>query len=174
MNYVQYDYSDHQIQETARSLGLEDKAKRLQARKSLEAAGKRAVLILIEALQNGNHFARMEASKALETIREPSAAGALVAALEDEDHDVRWAAMDALIALEQDAIEPLLRSLMNCFDSVHLQEGARHVLNSLKETCLERPVVEVLNALKGGSPAAEVPWAAQRAWDELYGPKAKK
>ncbi len=174
MNFIQYDYSDRQIQETARSLGLEDKTKRLQARKSLEAAGKRAVLILIEALQNGNHFARMEAAKALESIREPSAAGALVAALEDEDHDVRWAAMDALIALEQDAIEPLLRSLMNCFDSIHLQEGARHVLNSLKDTCLERPVVEVLKALKGSSAAAEVPWAAQKAWDELYGPRAKK
>jgi len=175
MNFIEYDFSDRQIQENARSLGLEDKSKRLQARKALEAAGKRAVLILIEALKNGNHYARHEAAEALATIKQPSSAGALVEALEDEDHDVRWSAMKALIALDQDALEPLVSALRDCFDSVYLREGAHHILNSLKKgSCLERQHLEILKALEGISPASTVPWAAQKAWDELYGPKAKK
>ncbi len=174
MNFIQYDNSDRQIQETARFLGLEDTEKRLQARKSLEAAGKRAVLILIEALQNGNHFARVEAAKALETIQEPSSAGALVSALEDQDHDVRWAAMKALIALDQYALEPLLKQLITCFESPHLREGARHILKELKQkSCLEAPVVQVLTALEGIAPETSVPWAAEEAWEVLYGPRKK-
>lgn len=175
MNFIQYDYSDRQIQETARSLGLEDAEKRTQARKALEAAGKRAVLTLIEALKNGNHFARLEAAKALAHIKETSSAGALVEALEDENHDVRWAASEALIALDQDGLEPLVSALRDCFDSVYLREGARHVLKALKhESCLEGPLLDVVKALEGISPASTVPWAAQKAYDELYGSGAKK
>ena len=175
MNFIQYDSIDRQIQETARSLGLSDKARRLEARKSLETAGKRAVLILIEALLNGNNLARKEAADALAYIQEPSSAGALVVALEDDDHDVRWAAMKAIIALDQDGVEPLLRALIKDFSSAHLREGARHILNTMKQnSCLESPILPVLKALEGIEPAATVPWAAQRAWEELYGPQKKR
>jgi HEAT repeat protein len=175
MNYTEYDITDRQIQETARSLGLADEKKRLQARKSLEAAGKRAVLILIEALQNGNQYARREAATALAYIKPPNAARALVGALKDDDHDVRWASMKALIALDQEAIEPLLLALTKDFASVHLREGAKHILNRMKQdSCLENPLLGVLQALEGLQPTATVPWAAETAWEELYGPKKKK
>jgi len=175
MNSIEYELPSHQIEETARSLGLSDENKRLQARRSLEAAGKKAVLILIEALLNGNRFARREAAEALATIKEKSTARALVVALEDADHDVRWAAMKALIALDQDGLEPLLLALTRNFDSAQLREGARHILNTLlKNSCLESPLLPVLEALEGMEPAATVPWAAERAWERLYGPGKKR
>ena len=147
----------------------------MEARKSLEAAGKKAVLILIEALLNGNNLARKEAADALAFIKEPSSAGALVVALEDDDHDVRWAAMKAIIALDQDGIESLLQGLIKDFSSAHLREGARHILNTMRQnSCLEGPLLPVLKALEGIEPTATVPWAAEAAWEELYGPNKKR
>ena len=175
MNSIEYDLSDRQIQETAKSLGVSDEKKRSQARKALEAAGKKAVLILLEALQNGNRLARHEAALALEYIKAPVAARALVNALQDDDHDVRWASMKALIALDQDGIEPLLQALTTDFSSAHLREGAKHILKQMKQdSCLENPLLGVLQALEGIEPTATVPWAAEKAWEELYGPKKKK
>ncbi len=174
MKSIEYNPHNRQINETAKALGLPEKTKRTEARRSLEAAGKRSALILIEALLNGNRLARREAAEALAAIHEPTTAKALVMALEDEDHDVRWAAMKALIALDQEAVEPLLEALMKGFGSVRLREGAKHILNSLKkDSCLEQPLVDVLEALKGIEPAVTVPWAAQTAWEILYGPQKK-
>ena len=174
MNFIQYDSTDRQIQETAKSLGLSDKSKRLEARRSLEAAGKRAVLILIEALLNGNNLARKEAADALAYIKEPSSAGALVVALEDEDHDVRWAAMKAIIALDQDGVESLLLALIKDFSSAYLREGARHILNTMRQnSCLESPILPVLKALEGIQPAATVPWALKRPGKSCTAPRKK-
>ena len=174
MNSIKYELPDPQIQETLRNLGLQDESKRLRARRSLEAKGKKAVLVLIEALKNGNWMARKEAAIALAHIKEPSSAAALVAALKDQDHDVRWMAMKALIALDQDGLEPLLLALTRDFDSVHLREGARHILKTLKhDSCLESQFLDLLKALESLEPTATVPWAAEKAWEELYGPKKK-
>ncbi len=150
-------------------LGLADEAKRLQARRSLELAGKKAVPVLIEALFKGTSIARREAAEALVTIRDARTAPALICTLEDDDHDARWAAMRALVALDQAGLEALLKALMEDFSSVYLREGARHVLNELKEKShLEAPLLNVLEALKGIQPAVTVPWAAEKAWEELY------
>jgi hypothetical protein len=174
MNVMEYESPEHQIQETVKILGLSDEAKRLQARRSLEALGRKAVQFLAEALKNGNRLARREAAEVLATIKDPSIAESLVAALEDEDHDVRWTAMKALIALDQDGLEPLLLALMRDFNYAHLREGARHILNTLKKvSCLESPFLDVLEALESIEPVATVPWAAESAWEELYGPRKK-
>jgi len=150
-------------------LGLSDETKRLQARRSLELAGKKAVPVLIEALFKGNSVARREAAEALVTIQDASTAPALVCTLEDPNHDARWAAMRALVALDQAGLEALLLALMKDFTNVYLREGARHVLNELKHKHrLEAPFLKVLEALKGMQPTATVPWAAEKAWEELY------
>src|SRR5437588_9016694 len=67
---------------------------RLRARRSLVAAGHSAVALLIDVLGSANEQARWEAAKALSEIGDPSAATALVGALEDEDRDVRWMAAE--------------------------------------------------------------------------------
>jgi HEAT repeat protein len=178
MNTTDDGAPDRQTLETARTLGLADETKRLQARRSLEIAGKKAVPVLIQALFKGNSIARREAAEALVTIRDPRTAPALICTLEDDDHDARWAAMKALVALDQTALESLLLALMKDFTSVYLREGARHVLNELKQKShLDAPLLKVLEALKGMEPAVTVPWAAEKAWEELYmipGKKRKK
>jgi HEAT repeat protein len=152
-------------------LGSLNESERLKARLLLVAEGTKAVPDLIQALSCGNRHARWEAARALTVIKDPSAATALVRALEDEDHDVRWASMKALIALERAGLEVLLQALTKDFDSVWLREGAHHVLNVLKKKRqLRQPSLLVLQALEGVEPEVTVPWAAEAAWESLFGP----
>jgi HEAT repeats len=126
------------------------------------------VLGLIVTLSKGNRNERLEAAKSLAVIKDAKAVYALVRALEDDDHDVRWAAMKALIALNQDCLYPLLQALIKNFDSIWLREGAHHVLHTLmKKGNLSEPFVKVFNALEGIEPSVEVPWAAETAWESL-------
>jgi HEAT repeats len=124
---------------------------------------------LIETLSKGSREDRLQAAQFLGMIKDTQAVYALVYALEDEDHDVRWAAMEALIALNQACLEPLLQALMKDFESVWLREGAHHILHQLlKKGSLTEPVVRVFTALEGIEPFIEVPWAAEAAWEELF------
>jgi HEAT repeat protein len=105
-------------------------------------------------------------------IKDPSAALALVHALEDEDQYVRLAAMGALIALNREGLEPLLRALTQDFGSARLREGAHNILNILKnQKYLRRPCVLVLQALDSADPEVNVPWVAKVAWESLFGLK---
>jgi HEAT repeat protein len=163
--------SSLEIQLWIDELGSAIGSERLKARLSLIREGTPAVPALIKLLRGGNAHARWEAAVALETIRDPSAASALVCALEDDDHDVRWAAMKALIALDRVGLESLLRALMQDFDSVWLREGARHILHELKkQRQLRQPSLGVLQALDGLEPGVAVPLAAEAAWEKLFGP----
>ena len=174
MNSINYDQGEDQILEKARELGVSEEGKRHEARRAILAEGRNAVPALIKVLAEGNKTARLEAAKALITIKDASAAPMLVQALKDEDHDVRWAAMTALIALGRDCLEPLLVALMKDFYSTWLREGAHHILNELKKKNeLETPMQNVLHALEGIEPSYTVPWVAQAAWENLYGPNKK-
>jgi HEAT repeat protein len=152
-------------------LGSLDESERLKARLALIREGSEVVSALIQTLSTGNPHARWETARALAVIKDPSAAEALVSALEDEDHDVRWAAMKALIGLNRDGLEPLLQALIRDFDSVWLREGAHHVLKVLKkQSQLRQPSLHVLQALEGTEPEYAVPRAAEAAWESLFGP----
>lgn len=164
--------SKKNIQTWIKDLGSPNETERLKARSQLTREGGNAVPGLIQALSTGNQHARWEAAKALAILREPSSAPALVHALEDQDHDVRWAAMEALIALDRAGLEPLLQTLMKDFDSVWLREGAHHILNVLKKKRqLRQPSLTILRALEGVEPEVTVAWAAEVAWETLFGPK---
>jgi hypothetical protein len=159
------------VQMWTSDLASSTESERLKARLSLIREGEAAVPALIQVLSTGNQPARWEAARALAVIKDSSAAAALVGALEDEDHDVRWAAMKALIGLNRDGLEPLLQALIRDFDSVWLREGAHHILNVLKkQRKLRRPSLHVLQALEGLEPEVAVPWAAETAWESLFGP----
>jgi hypothetical protein len=161
------------IQMWINDLGSLDGSKRLKARKLLIKEGVNAVPGLIQALSSGNWHIRWGAAKVLAQTRDRKAASALVRALEDEDHDVRWAAMEALITLDRAGLEPLLRALMKDFDSVYLLEGAHHILHVLKDRGrLGKPMIKVFKALEGVEPEVTVPWTAEAAWESLFGPKS--
>ena len=96
-------------------LGGPNDKERIKARSLLISEGVNAVPGLIQALSNGNQVVRREAAKIFAQTGDSTAASALVHALEDEDHDVRWAAMETLIALDRAGLEPLLQSLNEGF-----------------------------------------------------------
>ena len=163
---------DKNIQQWITDLGSSNEAERRKARSLLVTEGANAVPDLIQALSNGDWYTRTEIVKIFAQIRDPSAAPALVRVLEDEDHDIRWTAMKGLIALERAGLEPLLQGLMKDFDSAWLREGAHHILNVLKKKkYLRQPCLQVLQALEGVEPEVTVPWAAEAAWETLFGPE---
>lgn len=149
-------------------LGSQNSVTRMKARHALIHLGNAAVPSLIVALRSRNELARWEAAKALEEVRSPAAAQALIQALQDSDPGVRWLAGDALIALHQDAIEPILQGLKDHFDSIWLREGALHVLHGLqKKNLLSKSLLRVMVALSGPEPEVVVPWEAYLASQKM-------
>lgn len=141
---------------------------RQKARRKLIGFGRDASPALIEVVQNDGGHARWEAIEALGEIRDPEAAPALVEALTDEEKGTCWAASNALIGLDRAAIRPLLIGLTRHFDSAQFREVAHHTLHGLKDHGRLLPEeLQVLKALEGIEPAAKVPWAAQKALENL-------
>jgi hypothetical protein len=164
--------SKKKIQMWINDLGNPNDKERVKARSLLISEGVNAAPSLIRALTNGNRHVRREVAQILAQTKDITAASALVYALEDEDHDVRWTAMEALIALDRASLEPLLQILMKDIDSALLLEGAHHILHVLKDKGhLSTPMLKVFSALEGSEAGYTVPWAAKTAWESLFGPE---
>jgi sporulation protein YlmC with PRC-barrel domain len=145
--------------------GLENQ----KVREKLAKIGRPAVPFLISALASSSDHLRWEATLALGEIGDPSAAEALVAALQDESISVRWTAMDSLITLDRAAIIPLLSELRKDSGSIWLREGAHHVLHVLKDRGQLPPsLIRVFEALESVEPEMEVPWSVECALEELH------
>lgn len=174
MNKANYQTHQDEIKELISEFQSSDGLVRQRARMALVNCGWEAVRALVEALSDANEHARWEAAEALGAIADPSAAVALVHALEDESMDVRGAAAESLINLDRGAVLPLLQELTQHFDSVWLRSGAHHVLHVLKDRGrLTEEEIEVFNALENLAPEAAVPWAAVRALETLRLKKRK-
>jgi len=128
-------------------LASDDGIERAEARRFLAALGGAAVPGLIRALHDTNHRMRWEAAKALAEAPNAMAAPALTEALDDDAPDVRWLAAEALIATGENAIEPLLRAIIDRSDSRHFRDGAHHVLRELSEGRWGPVLIPVLKAL---------------------------
>jgi HEAT repeat protein len=153
-----------EIEKHIQELGSEDIHEREQARYLLIDAGNEATPLLLEVLKTGGERKRWEAAKLLGEIRDPAAAEALVEALVDQSIGVHWAASEALIAIGQAAIIPLLNGLIHHFDSARFRQGAYHVLHTFEHfQQLDLRALEVLDALRSVEPSASAPWAAERA-----------
>jgi hypothetical protein len=146
----------------------EDPSVRLRARSSLVEMGRDAVPMLIEALDHPKSHVRWEAAKALLLIRDPRAAGGLASALADENLQVRWAAAEALVALDEEALVPLFRTLIVEPNSLPLREGVHHVLHDFAQRgLLGRESMEVLQSLSGFQPVGASTVAAWHAFQAL-------
>jgi len=152
-------------------LGGKDGLARERARNELVKQGPEAVPGLLKLLRQGSEQARLEAVKALKSIADPSAGKDLCERLEDTAHGVRWVAAEALIALGPAALPDLLLALEHRPESLHLREGAHHVLKAQMrgEEPLPSLLAPVLEALEGVAPAESVPVAAQAALREIKG-----
>jgi HEAT repeat protein len=140
---------------------------RQRARRSLVDRGPIIVPRLQEALYSPDWRVRWEAAKALTEIADPSAADALVAAMEDETAGVRWIAAEGVIALGHRGLVPLLHALIRNADSAWFRLGAHHVLRGIEGRGLDPYVAPVLEALSSAQPAMTVPLAAEEAIGRL-------
>lgn len=151
------------------TLGDTHPAERLRARRKLVVVNGPAVPMLVRMLSSPVRLERWEAAKTLAEIADPRSAAALVRALEDDDHDVRWVAGEALVAVGRDALRPLLEALMERSDSLWLRKRSHYVLGGLRERHGIEEVGPVLRALEGPAPEEGVPIAAWRLLErELY------
>lgn len=145
-------------------LNSDDGSTRTHARKSLVKIGTAAVPSLIQILTYPQDRLRWEAAKALSQIGDPTAAAALVRALDDDNSGIRWLAAEGLVTLGQAGLVHLLEALRQHSDSVRLREGAHHVLRSLaRENPYASIVTPVLAVLEAIEPAIQLPLAAHAA-----------
>ena len=144
-------------------LASRDPVVREDARETLVAIGAAAVGPLVQALLDAESRVRWEAAKALTRIRDPAASPALVLALGDDHFGTRWLAAEGLIALGWDALEPLLKALLDPVNAVWLGEGAHHVLHELYRKCRAPWLLHVMTALREHEPGMAVPPAALTA-----------
>jgi hypothetical protein len=153
-------------------LGSRDGLVRQRARIALVHIGEPAVPSLIKALKNRQEPTHWEAAKALSMIGDPKSVQALVKALEDSNFGVRWLAAEGLIAVGYDSLETLLPALIDHPESIHLREGAHHILHDLVSRDLLDPkqkdqVKPVLAALNDVEPAVAAPIAAYQALGKM-------
>ncbi len=152
------------IDDLVAALGSDDERVRREARFALAHIGHPATPSLVIALADPSTSMRLEAARALRCIGDPEAATALVRVLDDDDFDVRWFATEALIAVGQWAVDPLLLALGEQSPSLGLLDGAHRVLHDLdRQELLPRAAQPVLNAMEGAEPYAKTPPAARAA-----------
>jgi HEAT repeat protein len=156
------------IQQLIEEFHNRDGLRRKAARERLTEIGMSAVTQLIKALDDDEQMVRWEAARTLKDVNDPSAAPALVNALMDESFEVQWLAAEALIALQQDAIKPILKALTKNSGSQYLRQGAHHVLHALERNGqLPRPIVDFLDALRSFEPVERIPGLARYALKSL-------
>ncbi len=152
------------IDDLVAALGSDGECIRRDARFALARIGHPATPSLVSALAHPSAAMRSEAARTLRCIGDPEAAPALVRTLDDDDFDVRWFAAEALIAVGQWAVAPLLQALGEISPSLGLLDGAHRVFHELdRQESLPAALRPVLRAMEGADPFLHTPPAAQAA-----------
>jgi len=138
-----------------------------RARGAFVAMGEDAVPHLVRVLSDYRGWQRWEAVKALGQIHSPESTEALVEALGDKDFDIRYLAAKGLIHHGHRALVPLMDGLISHSKSTWFRDGARHVLSDFSHSGSRKLLSPLIRALKGPTPALEVPLEAQKALDAL-------
>jgi HEAT repeat protein len=97
---------------------------------------------------------RVEAAHYLASDASSDSIAALVAALNDGDHGVRWAAGSALARIGEPAMPALLNALLQADVNKTLRDGVRHVLTDSSSPKVRELSVPLIKALKG--PEADI------------------
>lgn len=155
-----------QISELITGLGDADGLKRQRARILLVHIGRESIPALLEALNSPNVHVRWEAVEALGEIHAPEAAADLTDRLMDEDIGVRWAAMESLIRMGRNSLQPLLEKFTKNFDSPWLRRGVHHILHVLKDRHeLNDSEISLYEALDEQTiPGFTSNWTPEQAW----------
>jgi HEAT repeat protein len=97
---------------------------------------------------------RTDAARFLATDTSEESIAALVAALSDADHGVRWAAGSALALLGDAAMPAMLSALLQPNVDKTLRDGVRHVLTDNRSANVRQLSAPLAKALKG--PEADI------------------
>jgi HEAT repeat protein len=151
------------------ALGSTDPIIREKSRIDLVATGSEAVVPLVQKLKDPVDRVCSEAAKTLGVIGDPAAASALAETLDHPNHDVRWVAAEALVALDRDGLKQVLILLLTRANSVGVLSSAHHVLarfavRNSGDFLFLSARLEKFNAFE---PAGAIPPAALRALHEL-------
>lgn len=95
------------------ALNSPDKDVRTNATKALVAIGAVAVPEMVEAVKSGKPTMKVGAATALGRLQTPRAISALIGALSAKETEVRLACRDALVAIGEPSVEPLVAALTN-------------------------------------------------------------
>ncbi len=148
------------LEALVRGLGSDRPAERGRARATLVSMGRVVVPRLIQILGDRSGHMRWESARALVSIRDPSAAPALMEALEDEMLEVRWIAEDGLIDLGKDGLVSLLHGLITHSGSNRFREAAHRILTAMAHGDCAEVAKPILEALEGPASTMAIPVAA--------------
>jgi len=135
---------------------------RKRARKKLVSIGSPAVSRLAEMIDQPAAKVRWEAVKALGQIADPGTTSLFITALYDKDEEVRWLAVEGLIALGIHSMEPLLQELVKNSGSLLLRKGAHHYFSAIKELNESLRFNDLLSALEGQDAELNTPVAVEK------------
>jgi HEAT repeat protein len=132
------------FEEVTRALQSNDDDVREEAARSLgELQDPRAVMPLIDALADPNHYVRREAAKSLGRLGDERAIPPLINALKDDDRSGREGAAEGLADMKEKALGPLINSLND--PDWHVRMG---VLVSLRIIGDKSVIPDIIGRLK--------------------------
>lgn len=105
--------------------------KRKDARHWLESKGEEVLQDLHYLVRAKNHQLRWEAAKALEDIASVNSLPVLIKMMHDHETEFRWMAAEGLRKIGRGSILPVLELVESTGHSLHIRQGAHHVLNAL-------------------------------------------
>lgn len=165
--------SPEEITRLLSDLGCSDAAKRLETRAILTGIGNSIVPHLLQLLSHATPRLRLEAVRVLKEIKDPGSAESLVRCLMDGTMEIQWVAAEALVALGDECVVPMLQALTLHFDAIPLRRGAHHVLHSWQSGGRLTPdlqaVLETLTELVPEETIAATAEKALRARESLSG-----
>lgn len=121
-----------------------------------------SILALVDLLRDPYPEVRIAAAHALQSMPDASGIEDLLNNMAERDFGVRWAAADALRAIGQPALEPLLHELVAHRVTPAFRETAAHVIPPLALTADPVYVNALVDALQRPAAGATVPVAADR------------
>jgi hypothetical protein len=130
------------------SLDTTNVAKKLISRKTLVRLGKSILPQMYILLESEELPLRMEAAKIIELVANRTSIPVLIGLLEDTEFDIRWIAAEGLIKIGRRTIRPVLRAVRDGENSIFLNEGAHHVLNSLLNDKEKKKEMSLLQSLE--------------------------
>ncbi|MFT4515369.1 MAG: hypothetical protein ACI89X_003343 [Planctomycetota bacterium] len=155
-----------QVAEQLRTLDSQDGLARDKARKMLVTMEPPVTQDLVRAAQSDSRQLRLEATRALATIADPTTATVLAAQFDDV-LEIGWAAAEGVKRLGHEGAVAALRALVQHPNSHGVRTSAHHALRHMEVAEIHACVAPVAKALLEEEPVAAITVAADAALTAL-------